>query len=120
MVNLDRIKKLAKDKGWSLSFVCSKMGVSAGYFTDVKNNKISVTQERLLQIANILDTTPEYLTNKTDIKNPTTNSDGVDYIMDIQTSEMITLYQRLSPELQKLAREQLRLLVNSLTDKDKQ
>lgn len=68
MVNLDKIKDLAKEKGWSMSFICNKMGVGASYFTDVKNGNVRVSQERLKQIAVILDTTTDYLTDKTEDK----------------------------------------------------
>ena len=120
MVNLHKIKTLAKDKGWSLSFLCSKMGVAASYFTDVKNGRFNITSERLLQISGLLNTTPEYLTDKSDTKNPTTNSDGVGYVFGERDAEMLKLYEQLSPELQKVAREHLRLLLDSLDDKDNQ
>ena len=68
MVVLDIIKNLSKEKGWSLSFLASKLGLTASYFTDVKNGKTKISDDRLAAIADLLNTTPEYLKGETDIK----------------------------------------------------
>lgn len=68
MLNIDKLKSLTKEKGWSLSYVCSKLNVSTSYFNDIRKGKAAISPERLQQISDILDTTPEYLTDQTDIK----------------------------------------------------
>jgi transcriptional regulator with XRE-family HTH domain len=68
MVNLDKIKSLAKAKGWSLSYLCKQLGLASSYFTDVRNGKNTISDTRLEVIAELLDTTAEYLKGKTDIK----------------------------------------------------
>ena len=68
MVEIDRIKELAKEKGISLAFICSKLGLQRGYFVDVSHGRTSISEERLLIIADILDTTTDYLHGKTDKK----------------------------------------------------
>ena len=68
MVVLDIIKNLSKEKGWSLSFLASKLGLTASYFTDVKNGKTKISDDRLAAIADLLNTTPEYLKGETDTK----------------------------------------------------
>lgn len=65
MVNLDKIKSLAKAKGWSLSYLCKQLGLASSYFTDVRNGKNSISDTRLEVIAELLDTTAEYLKGKT-------------------------------------------------------
>lgn len=81
MVVLDRIKQLSKKKGWSLSFLASKLGLTASYFTDVKNGKTKISNDRLITIADILSTTPEYLKGETDIKEkPPVGNEGNDEV----------------------------------------
>lgn len=67
-MEIDRIKTLAKEKGMTLSFICTKIGARRQFFADVKSGNSSISPDRLAQIAEILDTTPEYLRGETDIK----------------------------------------------------
>jgi transcriptional regulator with XRE-family HTH domain len=68
MVELDRIKQLAKEKGISLAFICSKLGLQRGYFVDVSHGRTTISDERMNVIAEILNTTVDYLHGKTDKK----------------------------------------------------
>ena len=68
MVNLNKIKALCKEKGWNLSFLSKKLSLAPSYFTDVKNGKTNISESRLIVIADLLDTTVEYLKDETDIK----------------------------------------------------
>lgn len=61
LVNLDRIKERTKELGWSMSFLCKQLGLSQSYFTDVKNKKTVISDERLHAIADILNCSVEYL-----------------------------------------------------------
>jgi transcriptional regulator with XRE-family HTH domain len=119
MLNIDKVKQLTKEKGWSLSFLCSKMGVYSSYINDVRRGKAVISNERLTILAELLDTSIDYLTDKTDIKKAITNSDGKKYVVDEQEVEMLNLYEKLSPEFQRLAREQLRILRIAQDSKDK-
>ena len=68
MLNLDKLKDLSKEKGLSLRFICQKLEVAPSYFNDIKLNRTTATVERIQLIADLLDTTPEYLTDQTDEK----------------------------------------------------
>lgn len=68
MYEIDKIKKLAKEQGKSLSFICAQLKTSRTFFLDVERGKSSLKPDRLAQIAEILGTTPEYLRGETDIK----------------------------------------------------
>ena len=68
MVNIDKIKSLAKEKGIKIKYLCSKLGLAETYLSNVKNGKDRMTEERLKVIADILNTTPEYLKDETDNK----------------------------------------------------
>lgn len=66
MVNIDKIKILAKEQGIKIKFICSQLGLSETYLSNIKNGKDRMTDERLEKIAEILHTTPEYLRDETD------------------------------------------------------
>lgn len=68
MCEIGRIEEIAKEKGLSLSFVSTQLGLRRTYLKDVKAGRSSVPADRLAQIADILGTTPEYLRGETDIK----------------------------------------------------
>lgn len=61
-----RIRQLAKENGVSLSFICKKIGVAAPYFIDIEKSGRLIPEDKILQIANLLHTTPEYLNGETD------------------------------------------------------
>ena len=108
MVVLDIIKNLSKEKGWSLSFLASKLGLTASYFTDVKNGKTKISDDRLAAIADLLNTTPEYLKGETDIKEkPATTQDDE---LDKEFSELI---KRLSPEQMEIIKAQIKGILSN-------
>ena len=63
---LERIKERTKAKGWSMSNLCRELGVHVSFFTGVKNGNFRITEERLNQIAKLLDCSVEYLKGETD------------------------------------------------------
>ena len=66
MANVDKIKGLAKEKGISITHLCTAVGQGPYYLNDVKKEKCKMPMERLTVIADILGTTVEYLTDQTD------------------------------------------------------
>jgi transcriptional regulator with XRE-family HTH domain len=47
-------------------FVCNQLGVKGSYLSDVANGKNTMSEDRIRIIAEILDTSYEYLTDQTD------------------------------------------------------
>lgn len=81
--NIDKIKSLAKEQGVKIKFICSKLGLAETYLSNVKNGKDRMTMERLEIIADTLNTTVEYLTDKTDQKEkPTPKEVDVDKLIE--------------------------------------
>jgi transcriptional regulator with XRE-family HTH domain len=70
MVNIDKIKTLAKSKGISISFICEQFGAGRGYLNDIARGKNSMSDDRIFKIAKILNTTYDYLTDLTDNPDP--------------------------------------------------
>lgn len=103
MVNIDRLKKTTKENGWSLTFLCEKLGVAHSYFTDVKNGKTKISEERLKKIASLLGTTPDYLLGKTDEKEPHRSK------KEDTLAEVHRIFNSLSPENQAKLLELSRL-----------
>ncbi|MBR6779745.1 MAG: helix-turn-helix transcriptional regulator [Clostridia bacterium] len=66
MVNVSKIKSLAKLKGITIAFICSSVGMQRGYLNDVAAGKTNMPEDRIRTIAEILDTSYEYLTDQTD------------------------------------------------------
>ena len=70
MVNIDKIKTLAKSKGISVSFICEQFGTARGYLNDIARGKNSMSDDRIFKVARLLDTTYDYLTDLTDDPDP--------------------------------------------------
>lgn len=98
MVEIDRIKELAKEKGVSLAFICSKLGLQRGYFVDVSHGRTSISEERLDIIADILGTTTDYLHGKTDKKEKPDEIAG----LSENEIELLNLFRQLSSQEQGL------------------
>ena len=92
-----RIKDLAKAQGKSLSYICQLIGRKVYYLNDLKKSSEMMGEPDLKVIADELNTTPEYLSGKTDIKEkPTTETD------DGLSQEFKSLYRQLTPEQKEI------------------
>ena len=108
-MTIDRIKALAKEKGISLSFICGKLGLARNYLSEVKNGKTKLTDDRLAIIADILNTTPEYLKGETDQKERPQPLDS-----ELEQNEELELFMKyyvpLSTEQKKIVLAQMQWL----------
>lgn len=99
MITIDRIRELLKEQGRSQKFLCDILGLkSRSFFSNVESGKTSITPERLLLIADALNTTPEYLNGETDIKEKPT-----DQPVDEQLKRAALAMSRLSPQSREKA-----------------
>lgn len=103
MVNVDKIKALAKEKGISVTHLCQSIGQGAYYLNDVKKRGGNIPEDRLATIANTLGTTVEYLTDKTDDKNKPTDTVSLDDVRNL-------IRQLPKEDLVKLAKEFIEIL----------
>lgn len=105
MCEIDKIKELAKEQGKSLTFICTKLGLTRTYFIDVQKGKNTLKPDRLEQIADILGTTPEYLRGETDIKEkPAENGE-----LSEDDIKLLAFFNRLPPQVQSLFADMERL-----------
>lgn len=67
---VDRITKLAKEKGITQAFISGKLGVHRNWLSCVRRDNLNISDERLTIIADILGTTVAYLKGETDDPSP--------------------------------------------------
>lgn len=91
MVNIDKIKLLSKEKGLKISYICEKIGASRYRLYDWERGKSSPTENEIRTLADVLGTTIDYLTDKTDEKT--------------QKNKPLTEVRGLSPEAINLAEQ---------------
>ena len=95
----DIIRELAKQNDLPLAFLCRRIGVAKVYFNDIDKSGRDIPDDKLSVIADLLNTTPEYLKGETDQKEkPVANTDD----------ELV----------QALKNERIRKIVDMLKDAD--
>lgn len=77
MFDYDRLEELIKEKGITQKFIADKLGRKPSIFQAWRNGKSMPNVDQIKLVAEILQTTPQYLLHQTDEKNPTTQGDGV-------------------------------------------
>lgn len=117
MVNIDKIRELAKEKGIKQKYITDKLGVPHTYFADIKNKNRDIPDCRLSIIADTLDTTIEYLRDETDIKEKAPDQDD-----QVQDKNILRIAGRDGTYIErKLTDEQMRafrLMVEQLPEAD--
>lgn len=94
MLNIAKVESLISDHGWSNSYFCRLFNKNSGWIRDWKRGRGLPDENTLQDIADKLDTTVDYLTDKTEQKNkPATESDRPD------------AYEKRSSDLMKLVPE---------------
>lgn len=89
MLNLAKVISRAKEKGLSNTFLAKKLGrSSASLFVDWRKGKSKPSENDIEMLADLLDTTVEYLTDQSDQKEkPLVNGDKelTDYLEILKT-----------------------------------
>lgn len=113
MLNLTKLENLIKQHGWSKTYFSDLFGKNKGWIGDMKRGNGLPDENVLQQIADKLNTTVEYLTDKTDIKNKPTTDISDELTQDgLRIAKLVSL---LSVEHQKQVEEYIELL--NLKDK---
>lgn len=99
-MNFDRLYALIKEKGYSRSFVCAKIGKSTSYLSDCKAGKNTLQGEPLHLICELLETTVDYLEGNTDQKEKPAD-----------LGELIPGYNDLTDDAKKKVQEYIDLLL---------
>ena len=97
MNTVQRIRDRAKEKGLKLNYICSELGLtSRTYFNDIEKNGREIPSDRLKKIAEILNTTPEYLLGITDNKEKEPSANAKDSLGENER-KLLAMYD-LVPE----------------------
>lgn len=107
---INRIIDLAKSKGISQAYLCSKIGMRRTYLGEVRNGHDRLTDDRINKIADILDTTPAYLRGETDEKEKPALETLSDSELD---DEFMRLYDLLSPDEKDMIRASIQGIINA-------
>lgn len=108
MGNIQTVKKISKEKGISLAFVCRQIGRSHGYLAEIANRDGDVPEKMLGPIANALGVTVEALTGEEQKEKPNT-LDGIELDLSSLSAEDVELFKRIlaAPEAKKNAIREL-------------
>lgn len=110
MINISKVKQLMKEKGLKVQYVCDKLGASRYKMYDWERGKSTPSENEIEVLASILETTADYITDKTDIKEqknkPTTDRSELKPL----ARASLEIIDSLPEDLQKIALAQLRAL----------
>ena len=113
-IDVERIRDLALVRGVKLSHICTQLGLTRVYFNDLAKKDKPVPDDRLVAIAEMLYTTPEYLKGETDdpeIKKPLSTEPGS--IRPDQMAEINRLWELLPDEKKPEVETYIRYLIET-------
>lgn len=100
----ERLIQKRKEKGYSVPELAKKLGIAKSTMYRYENGEIDkIPSHRLLELANILETTAEYLIHWSD----------EDKILKSETQECFTLPRPLTSKEKKAAQKYLHQLIKS-------
>lgn len=94
MGNIQTVKKISKEKGISLAFVCRQIGRSHGYLAEIANRDGDVPEKMLGPIANALGVTVEELTGEEQKEKPTPSKESE---LNAHAKAILYKYEQLDP-----------------------
>lgn len=100
MLNISKTESLISEKGWSNTYFSSLFNKNKGWVRDWKRGRGLPDMNMLQAIADKLDTTVEYLTDQTDIKNKPATTEGSGHVIE-GLDELMKIYESLQPEKRK-------------------
>lgn len=104
MLNLAKTISLAKEKGLSNTFLAKKLGKSASLFVDWRKGKSKPSENDIVTLAELLNTTVDYLTDKTEqINKPSSEEKS----LSVEDKEALKRFRLLDENGQRLALAQL-------------
>ena len=104
LLNINRLESLIRKHGWSNTYFSSQFGKSRSWISDMKHG-VGLPDENTLQaIADKLDTTVDYLTDKTDKKEkPPVNNDKelTEYLQYLKTRPELRMLFDITKDAKK-------------------
>ena len=92
----ERIKARRLELGWTQEELCQKANISAGFLSDVENNKRNISAETLLGIARVLSLSLDYLMKGDSTQIQTAQVQFPARLTDLAKNENISFVQALT------------------------
>lgn len=99
IVKTDKIRELAKQNDLPLAFLCRRLGVAKVYFNDIDKSGRDIPEDKLKIIADLLNTTPEYLKGETETKEKGSATENGDRSLTKEEWDVISAYRAASEEI---------------------
>ena len=114
----DRMNALVQEKGIKKAHICRKLGKTNYYLRDAEKYRTDIQGESLRIIADILGTTPEYLSGETDDNNPSVsrNESGRKETPTDTMAQIMETARRLQPVQQEFFLALLKAAVQNLQE----
>ena len=114
----DRMNILVQKTGVSKSHICRQLGKSRYYLRNAEKQQTNIQGESLQIIADILGTTPEYLSGETDDNNPSVsrNESGRKETPTDTMAQIMETARRLQPVQQEFFLALLKAAVQNLQE----
>lgn len=126
MLDFNRLDQLIEDKGVSKSHLCRAIGKNRYYIRDAKTKGLCVSDDHIAVWSNILGTTVDYLTGKTDDPAPANGNDVDSELKKLLKGKKnigtLIAYHDGEPQLIELTEEQMRIfqdIIKMHQEKDK-
>lgn len=117
LINISKVENLINEKGWKKAYFCRLFNHSRTWIDDWKRGRGLPDENVLQEIADKLNTTVEYLTDKSEQKNkPSAN---LAESLSKEDAEVLKLFRQLSADGQKIAMAQLDAMLSVQKDDSK-
>ena len=70
MIKVNRIKEIREDKGYTQTEIAKKLGITQRNYSYFETGQTALTEEILTKIANLYNTSIDYLLYRTDVREP--------------------------------------------------
>jgi len=95
-----RVRSLREHKNWSQEDLAKKSGLKRPHISLIENNERTPGAGSLIKLADALETSIDYLVNRTDDPKPRPNPNNP-VLFDPALQELITAWADLTPAIQK-------------------
>lgn len=112
----DRIKQIREKCGLTQDQLCQKANISKGFLSDVENGKRNISSQKLLEVANVLGASLDYLLKGESIE----VAQDFPVVIPQELSEVAQQYGLSYPEILDVLAAQRSILARRSTSKKKE
>lgn len=113
MVNYEKIRSLAKQRGITIAHICRELGHNHTYINSMEKRGYDLPEESILTIAKLLNTSYQYLVDMTDTSDP-------DYLVKEAGSAAERIVLEIMNRIGELNENQMETLLHLVSLPDEQ